>query len=81
LEPRTVPRGALWVEGVNAPTAGIDVDMVRESVPRDRPFGSSVWAWATAQALGLEYSLRQRGRPLSDGTEGGETTQITQATS
>jgi putative transposase len=41
LEAGTVPRGALWVEGVNAPTADIGLEDIRESVRRDRPFGSS----------------------------------------
>ena len=41
LEPGTVPRGALWVEGVNAVTADIDLESVRESVCRDRLDGYS----------------------------------------
>jgi putative transposase len=63
LEPGTVPRGTLWVEGVNAVTADIDLDNIRQSVRRDRPFGTSGWTVETAQALSLEYSLRSRGRP------------------
>jgi hypothetical protein len=45
-EPGTVPRGSLWVEGVNAATADIDLESVRESVRRDRPFGSS-WSFGS----------------------------------
>jgi putative transposase len=63
LEPGTVPRGTLWVEGVNAATADIDLANIRESVSRDRPFGSPAWTQETARTLGLEYSLRPRGRP------------------
>src|SRR5262249_13316703 len=63
LEPGTVPRGALWVEGVNAATADVELERVRESVRRDRPLGTSSWTRETAQALGLEHSLRPRGRP------------------
>jgi putative transposase len=63
LEPGTVPRDALWMEGVNAAAADIDTETVRESVRRDRSFGSVVWTLETARALGLEYSLRPRGRP------------------
>lgn len=66
LEPGTVPRGALWVEGVNAATADIDLDRVRESIRRDRPYGSDGWVQETARELGLESSLRPRGRPRSD---------------
>ncbi len=41
LEPGTVPRGTLWVEGVNAVTADIDMAIIRQSVCWDRPFGTS----------------------------------------
>ena len=63
LEPGTVPRGTLWVEGVNAVTADVDLQIIRESVRRDRPSGTSEWTLETAKALNLEYSLRPRGRP------------------
>jgi putative transposase len=63
LEPGTVPRGTLRMEGVNAETADIDVENIRQSVRRDRPFGTSTWTLETAKALNLEYSLRPRGRP------------------
>ncbi len=63
LEPGTVPRGTLWVEGVNAVTADIDLEIIRQSVRRDRPFGTSGWTLETAKALSLGYSLRPRGRP------------------
>ncbi len=67
LEPGTVPRGTLWVEGVNAATADVELEKLRESVRRDRPFGSADWTVETAQSLGLEYSLRPRGRPRRAG--------------
>jgi putative transposase len=63
LEPGTVPRGTLWVEGVNAVTSDIETQIIRESVRRDRPLGTSEWTLETAKALNLEYSLRPRGRP------------------
>ncbi len=56
---------SVGMEGVNAASADIDLEVVRESVRRDRPFGSSGWTHETARALGLEYSLRPRGRPRS----------------
>jgi REP element-mobilizing transposase RayT len=43
--------------------ADIDLGNIRQSVRRDRPFGTSGWTVETAQALSLEYSLRSRGRP------------------
>jgi hypothetical protein len=63
LEPGTVPRGTLWVEGVNAVTSDVETQIIRESVRRDRPLGTSEWTLETAKALNLEYSLRPRGRP------------------
>jgi hypothetical protein len=43
------------VKGVNAATADIDLEVVRESVRRDRPFGSSGRTLETARVLGLGY--------------------------
>jgi putative transposase len=65
LEAGTVLQGTAWVEGVNAAMteAEVEVERVRESVRRDRPFGSAGWTTATARTLGLESSLRPRGRP------------------
>jgi putative transposase len=63
LEPGTVLRGREWVEGVNAAMTDAELERIRECVRRDRPFGSAAWTTVTAQVLGLEYSLRPRGRP------------------
>jgi putative transposase len=65
LDQVTVPRRPLWIEGVNGATADVDVEVerVRESVRRDRPFGAPGWTQETARALSLEDSLRPRGRP------------------
>ncbi len=63
LVPDPVLRGREWVEGVNAAMTEAEVERVRESIRRDRPFGSADWTTATARALGLEFSLRPRGRP------------------
>jgi putative transposase len=63
LEPGTVPRGREWVEDVNLAMTEADVERIRQCVRRDRPFGSAEWTAATARTLGLEYSLRPRGRP------------------
>jgi putative transposase len=63
LDPGPAPRGAGWVEAVNAPMFETDVARVRESIRRDRPLGDPTWTLATARSLGLEYSLHPRGRP------------------
>ena len=59
-----MPRGSRWIDGVNAVSTDSEVDRLRECVRRDRPFGSANWTMATARCLGLESSLRLRGRPL-----------------
>jgi putative transposase len=63
LDPGPAPRGAGWVEGVNRPMTEGEVASIRLSVSRGTPFGSEPWARLTADALGLEASLRPRGRP------------------
>ncbi len=52
-----------WVELVNTPQTEAEVDAVRRSVARNRPFGSDSWTTATAQQLGLQATLRSPGRP------------------
>ena len=58
-----VPRGTLWVQGVNAITADLELGNIRDSVRRDRPFGTPGWTLETAKVLNLEHILRSRGRP------------------
>lgn len=53
VEVGAVPRGTLWVEGVNAATADVEEEAVCESIRRDRPYGSETWARATAREMGL----------------------------
>ncbi len=62
-DPGPVPRGADWSEFVNTPMTEAEVAAIRFSVRRDRPYGSDAWTTETTGLLGLEYSLRPRGRP------------------
>jgi putative transposase len=62
-DPGPVPRGADWLEFVNSPMTEAEVAAIRFSVRRDRPSGSDAWTTETAGLLGLEDSLRPRGRP------------------
>jgi hypothetical protein len=39
-----------------------EVVAIRLSLCRDRPYGTDSWTSETAGLLGLEYSLRPRGR-------------------
>jgi len=48
---------------VNQPQTDAEVEGLRESLRLGRPFGHSAWTMAIAERLGLEQSLRPRGRP------------------
>jgi REP-associated tyrosine transposase len=51
-----------WIEYVNAPQSEQELDAVRRSVVRSRPFGEAEWTLKTAKSLGLEHTLRIAGR-------------------
>ena len=63
LDAGPVPRPADWVAWVNEAMTEGDVERIRHSVNRGTPFGIEAWAVRTARHLGLEASLRPRGRP------------------
>jgi putative transposase len=65
LDTESFLRAAGWIEFVNAPMTEAENGAVRLSVRRDRPYGSEVWTIPTAKRLGLGYSPRPRGRPVS----------------
>ena len=52
-----------WLERVNRPETDAELDVLRRSVQRGAPFGAETWARRIAARLGLESSLRPRGRP------------------
>lgn len=52
-----------WIKWVNEAMTDAEVDRLRHSVNRGTPFGAARWAEQTALRLGLETSLRPRGRP------------------
>jgi putative transposase len=63
LAPWPVPRPADWVEQVNAPQTEAEVEALRCSVVRGRPYGAEQWVQAVVRQLGLESTVRSRGRP------------------
>jgi len=63
LHPSPVPRGEEWLKRVNAAVTEAELDSLRHSVNRGTPFGSQEWVSRNARRLGLEASLRPRGRP------------------
>ncbi len=58
-----VDRPAGWTALVNQPIKPTELQALQTSVTRDRPFGSPDWVSRTAKRLGMEYSIRPRGRP------------------
>ncbi len=55
------PRG--WVRRVNAALGAKELEAVQRSIKRGSPYGSPAWVKRTAARLGLESTLRPRGRP------------------
>jgi REP-associated tyrosine transposase len=58
-----LPRPASWLQYVHQPQSEAEVQAIRQSVARGQPFGDDVWVQRTAKSLGLESTLRRRGRP------------------
>ena len=58
-----VPRPRSWVQYVNQPQSEAELAAVRRSVERGQPYGADAWVRAVAAQLGLESTLRPRGRP------------------
>jgi hypothetical protein len=60
-DPFSFPPG--WLAHVNAAQTEAEVEALRECIRRRRPYGDSAWVQRAAEQLGLEASLRPRGRP------------------
>ena len=63
LAPWPVDRPPHWLSRVNEPLPDDDLERLRTSVRRGRPFGDDAWTKATAGRLGLTHTLRGPGRP------------------
>jgi len=64
LAPWPVAAADDWLEWVNQPQTADEEANVREHMQRGRPYGQPAWVKRTARTLGLEPSLRPRGRPV-----------------
>jgi putative transposase len=58
-----LPQPASWLQYVNQPQTESELIAIRRSVKRGQPYGGDRWVRATAERLGLQSSLRERGRP------------------
>lgn len=69
LCPWPIERPGDWRARVNRALASKELDAVRVSVARGRPFGDEDWQQQTAKRLGLESTFRSRGRPKKAGRD------------
>ena len=67
LDEWPVERPDDWVRIVNEPLRETELAAVRTSVARGRPLGAEDWVKRMAAALGVDFSLRGRGRPRKKG--------------
>ncbi len=58
-----LPRPTAWLQLVNQLQTEAEVAALRCCVNRGRPFGDPNWVTDTAKRLGLECTVRPRGRP------------------
>ena len=66
LDQWPVPRRSDWLAWVNRPQSAKELDAMRLCIRRGRPYGSETWVTRTARAIGLESTLRPRGRPKNE---------------
>ena len=52
-----------WVARVNRPHTASELESLRLSVQRGRPFGEEAWVGRLTKRFGLESTVRPRGRP------------------
>lgn len=63
------PRNWRWV--VNQPEGEAELQALHRSIAKGQPFGNKDWISKTARRLGLENTLRTRGRPRKGVKQGG----------
>jgi putative transposase len=63
LAPWPVRRQAGWIDHVNAPQTEAELAAIRNSVARGSPYGDEQWTERVVKRLGIETTLRPRGRP------------------
>ena len=61
LATEEVLRRGDWTDFVNRLMTEAEVEAIRLSIRRGRPFGSDAWTQTTAEQLGLEFSLKSPG--------------------
>jgi len=65
-----VPRPRSWPTLVNEPQTEAELEAIRRSVLRGQPYGGERWVKNAARQLGLQSTLRSRGRPKKSQADG-----------
>jgi putative transposase len=63
VDPWPIPRPSDWLAYVNQSAEAEEADAVRRCARRGTPFGDEAWTANIADQLGLQSTLRARGRP------------------
>lgn len=58
-----LPRPRKWLEHINEAQTKAEVKAIRSCVNRGQPYGSESWIRKVAKQLGLDSTMRRRGRP------------------
>ena len=66
LHPGPVPRRNDWLDWVNSPMTQAEHEAMSLCISRGQPYGEEKWKKRIAKRLGLESTLRPRGRPRKD---------------
>jgi putative transposase len=61
-----LPQPSDWPQYVNLPQTEAELEAIRRCLSRGSPYGNSVWTEQTAEQLGLQSTLRRRGRPSKE---------------
>ncbi len=61
--PGTVSKTATWAHKVNEPIKTAELDPLRLRIQRERPYGDAAWTPHAVRRMGLEWTIRDRGRP------------------
>ncbi len=63
-----LPRPRNWADLVSRPQTEAELEAIRRSLTRGQPYGSETCLSRTVELLGLESTLRPRGRPRKKGS-------------
>ncbi|MBN1852987.1 MAG: transposase [Pirellulales bacterium] len=58
-----IPRPRDWLSRVQRAHTQTELDALRRSVCRGQPYGAETWCQRTIERLGLQWTVRPRGRP------------------